>query len=103
MVCHGGMGIVQKSLTAGVPVAVVPFGRDQPEVARRVVQCGAGVSLPSRKLTPERLRVAVREAIGQRAGAQAAGARLRASGGPQRFADEAEELGPARDRVAVAA
>ena len=103
VVCHGGMGIVQKSLTAGVPVAVVPFGRDQPEVARRVVQCGAGVSLPSRKLTPERLRVAVREAIGKRAAAQAAGARLRASGGPQRFADEAEELGPARDRVAVAA
>jgi MGT family glycosyltransferase len=103
VVCHGGMGIVQKSVAAGVPLAVVPFGRDQPEVARRVVECGAGVSLPSRKLTPERLRGAVREAMGKRAAAQAAGARLRASGGPERFADEAEELGPVRDRTAVAA
>ena len=103
VVCHGGMGIVQKSVTAGVPLAVVPFGRDQPEVARRVTESGAGVSLPSRKLTPERLRMAVREAIAKRAGAESAGARLRASGGPERFADEAEELVPARDRSAVAA
>jgi MGT family glycosyltransferase len=101
VVCHGGMGIVQKSVTAGVPLAVVPFGRDQPEVARRVTECGAGVTLPSKKLTPERLRLAVREAIAKRPGAEAAGARLRASGGPDRFADEAEEL--AGDRTLAAA
>jgi len=101
VVCHGGMGIVQKSVTAGVPLAVVPFGRDQPEVARRVSECGAGVMLPSKKLTPERLRVAVREAIARRPGAEAAGARLRASGGPDRFADEAEEL--LGDRAALSA
>jgi MGT family glycosyltransferase len=92
VVCHGGMGIVQKAIAAGVPLAVVPFGRDQPEVARRVVESGAGVVLSSRRLTPARLRGAVREAIAGRAGAQAAGARLRAAGGPARFADEAEEL-----------
>ncbi len=101
VVCHGGMGIVQKSVSAGVPVAVVPFGRDQPEVARRVTECGAGVALPSKKLTPERLRLAVRQAMAKRAGAESAGARLRASGGPERFADEAEEL--AGDRVPAAA
>ena len=33
VVCHGGMGITQKALAAGVPVCAVPFGRDQPEVA----------------------------------------------------------------------
>ena len=92
VVCHGGMGIVQKSVAAGVPLAVVPFGRDQPEVARRVSECGAGVTLPSKKLTPARLRLAVREALARRPGAEAAGTRLRASGGPERFADEAEEL-----------
>lgn len=27
VVCHGGMGIVQKSIAAGVPLVVVPFGR----------------------------------------------------------------------------
>jgi MGT family glycosyltransferase len=105
VVSHGGMGVVQKAMTAGVPVAAVPFGRDQPEVARRVVEAGAGVSLPARRLTPERLRAAVRAAIGMRLGARAAGAALRASGGPARFADEAEELtaAPAAVREAVAA
>src|SRR5204863_6125172 len=38
VVCHGGMGIVTKAASAGVPMVVVPFGRDQPEVARRVVE-----------------------------------------------------------------
>jgi MGT family glycosyltransferase len=92
VVCHGGMGIVQKSVLAGVPSVVVPFGRDQPEVARRVTECGAGVALSPRRLTPERLRHAVRAAIARTPGAKAAGARLAASGGPERFADEAEAL-----------
>ena len=39
VVCHGGMGIVTKAASAGVPTVVVPFGRDQPEIARRVVEC----------------------------------------------------------------
>ena len=28
-ITHGGMGVTQKALAAGVPVCVVPFGRDQ--------------------------------------------------------------------------
>ena len=35
-VTHGGMGVTQKALAHGVPVCVVPYGRDQFEVARRV-------------------------------------------------------------------
>lgn len=35
VVCHAGMGITQKALAHAVPVVAVPFGRDQPEVARR--------------------------------------------------------------------
>ena len=49
VVCHGGMGIVQKAIAAGVPIAAVPFGRDQPEVARRVVEAGAGVAAAGRR------------------------------------------------------
>ena len=56
VVCHAGMGITQKALAHGVPVVAVPFGRDQPEVARRVEVAGAGVRLPARKLTRARLR-----------------------------------------------
>jgi MGT family glycosyltransferase len=92
VVSHSGMGIVQKAVAAGVPIAAVPFGRDQPEVARRVVEARAGVRLRVKHLTPERLRATVREAIALRPQAQAAGARLRASGGGERFADAAEEL-----------
>lgn len=43
VVCHAGMGITQKAPAHGVPVVAVPFGRDQPEVARRVQVAGAGV------------------------------------------------------------
>jgi MGT family glycosyltransferase len=104
VVTHSGMGIVQKAVAAGVPIVAVPFGRDQPEVARRVVEAGAGVRLPARKLTPERLRTAVREALAMRPAAQAAGARLRAAGGASRFADVAEELAgePAPAALSVA-
>jgi MGT family glycosyltransferase len=92
VVCHAGMGIVQKSVAAGVPIAAVPFGRDQPEVGRRIAEAGAGVRLPVRKLSPERLRAAVREAMAMRPSARAAGERLRAAGGAASFADAAEEL-----------
>ena len=43
VVCHGGMGIVQKAVAAGVPIVAVPFGRDQPEVGRRIAESGTGV------------------------------------------------------------
>jgi MGT family glycosyltransferase len=92
VVCHAGMGIVQKSVAAGVPIAAVPFGRDQPEVGRRIAEAGAGVRLPVRNLSPERLRAAVREAMAMRPSARAAGERLRAAGGAASFADAAEEL-----------
>src|SRR5262249_19684932 len=47
VVCHGGMGITQKALAAGVPPCVVPFGRDQFEVAMRVDVAQAGSRLPA--------------------------------------------------------
>jgi UDP:flavonoid glycosyltransferase YjiC (YdhE family) len=68
----------------------VPFGRDQPEVARRVTEAGAGVTVPLKALTPERLRAAVRAARALDVGAAAA--RLRSAGGAERFADAAGEL-----------
>jgi MGT family glycosyltransferase len=98
VVCHAGMGIVQKAMTAGVPIAAVPFGRDQPEVGRRVLEAGAGVRVRVRDLSAERLRAAVREALRMRPSAQAAGARLRAAGDGPRFADVFEELcAPSRE------
>jgi UDP:flavonoid glycosyltransferase YjiC (YdhE family) len=45
VVTHCGHGTVMKALAAGVPLVCVPAGRDQLEVAARVVDVGAGVRL----------------------------------------------------------
>lgn len=100
VVCHGGMGIAQKALAAGVPVCVVPWGRDQNDVAQHVVLAGAGSMVARGQLSPERLRVAVRLARERRAGAQRIAAAFATNGGPARAADVVEELG--RDRHAPA-
>ncbi|MBA3426270.1 MAG: glycosyltransferase [Rubrobacter sp.] len=98
VVCHGGMGITQKALASGVPVCVVPFGRDQLEVARHVVVAGAGSRLPASKLRPDRLRIAVRQAMDKRAGAERIATAFNNTGGPRSAADALEKLGPALSR-----
>jgi UDP:flavonoid glycosyltransferase YjiC (YdhE family) len=92
VVCHGGMGITQKALAAGVPVCVVPFGRDQLEVARHVEISGAGTRLASNQLSPERLRNAVREAMANKPGALRVAEAFRNAGGPAAAADVLEDL-----------
>jgi MGT family glycosyltransferase len=86
-VTHGGMGATQKALARGVPVCVVPFGRDQFEVARRVEVAGAGTRLPAKRLTPEHLREKVRQAMNCREGARRVEAGFVAAGGPRAAAD----------------
>jgi MGT family glycosyltransferase len=96
VVCHGGMGIVTKAASAGVPSVVVPFGRDQPEIARRVTECGAGVTVRPKDLTPEHLRVAVRTARSMSESARQVARRLDPAGSPARFADAALTLLPGK-------
>jgi MGT family glycosyltransferase len=91
-VTHGGMGVTQKALARGVPVCAVPFGRDQLEVARRVEMSGAGTRLPAQRLTPERLRAKVREAMARREGARQIAIAFAAAGGAEAAADAVEEL-----------
>ena len=92
VVCHGGMGVTQKAIAAGVPVCAVPFGRDQLEVARRVEVSGAGVRLPARRLRADRLRGAVEQAIGMRCGAEAVARSFDAAGGGGAAASAVEDL-----------
>jgi UDP:flavonoid glycosyltransferase YjiC (YdhE family) len=92
VVCHGGMGIVQKTLAAGVPLVVVPVGRDQLETARRVEVAGAGVRLSPRRLSPQRLAGAVRAAIELRAGAQRVSRAFASAGGARAAVDAIESL-----------
>ncbi|AXG15014.1 glycosyltransferase [Intrasporangium calvum] len=91
-VTHGGMGATQKALARGVPVCVVPFGRDQLEVAARVVHAGAGTRLASTKLTPQALRDHVRAAMAHKAGAERVAAGYRTAGGAAAGATAVEEL-----------
>ncbi len=93
VVCHGGMGITQKALAAGVPVCVVPFGRDQLEVARHVVEARAGTRLLPGRLDPGRLREAVRTATGRADGARRLAEAFRRAGGAAAAADALESIG----------
>jgi UDP:flavonoid glycosyltransferase YjiC (YdhE family) len=99
VVCSGGIGLVQKSIAAGVPLVIVPRGGDQPEIARRVVEIGAGVSITPERMSRRRLRIAVRDAIVRHDHNPAAASRPRTSGSPTAFADVAEELLPERQRT----
>jgi UDP:flavonoid glycosyltransferase YjiC (YdhE family) len=91
-VCHGGMGITQKSLAHGVPVCIVPWGRDQLDVAVHAEEAGAGVALSRKRLSPERLAEAVDRARKCAAGAARVKAGYEATGGSVRAADALEAL-----------
>jgi MGT family glycosyltransferase len=97
-VTHGGMGTTQKALVRGVPVCVVPQGRDQFEVARRVEVAGCGTRLLPKDLTPARLRHKVRQAMVRTAGARRVAAGYAATGGAAHGADMIEQrlLGPSK-------
>ncbi len=62
VVTHGGHGTVIRALAAGVPLVVLPLGRDQADNAARVVHAGAGVRLSSRA-SVDVIRTAVARAL----------------------------------------
>jgi MGT family glycosyltransferase len=101
VVCHGGQGTTQKALAAGVPVCVVPFSRDQFDVARRVETADAGERLHHRRVNPARLRSAVRAATAKRSGAEAVARGFEAAGGAFAAADAVEEVLASRPAVAA--
>ncbi|MBN9536102.1 MAG: glycosyltransferase [Alphaproteobacteria bacterium] len=77
VVTHGGHGTVMRSLRHGVPLVVLPMGRDQNDNAARVDYHGAGLRLdPS--ASPQMLVEAVRHVVSE-----------------PRFADRAMALGRA--------
>ena len=97
-ITHGGMGATQKALARRVPVCVVPFGRDQFEVARRVQVARCGTRLPANKLTVKRLSTKVQQAMTMTAGARLVAAGFAATGGVARGAEliERRVLGSVR-------
>ena len=90
-ITHGGMGVTQKALARGVPVCVVPHGRDQFEVARRVEVARCGTRLPAKRLTTARLRAEVRRAMTMTDGARRVADGFAATGGVAHGADLIEQ------------
>jgi MGT family glycosyltransferase len=94
MVTHAGQGTVHAALAAGVPLVCLPGGRDQNDVAARVVFHGAGVRAAA-GARAVRLRDVIRRALADdslRAGAQLLADAFAGEDGARRAATEIEEL-----------
>jgi MGT family glycosyltransferase len=93
MVTHGGMNSVNEAMYAGVPMLVVPQGADQPMVARRVVELGAGLSIRTQDATESSVRALARRLLEDprfRAAATTLQVAQHEAGGYRRAADELE-------------
>ena len=62
VLCHGGHGTVMKALAHGLPVVVLPFGRDQKDNGARIEAAGAGLAL-SPGSGPARIAAAIRRVL----------------------------------------
>jgi MGT family glycosyltransferase len=95
VITTGGAGTVLASLSAGVPLVVVPTEWDKPDNAQRVVEAEVGLRLAPRHCTPERLRAAVARVLGEpsfRQNAQRLAAAFARYGGAAQAAELLEGL-----------
>ncbi|PUA39022.1 glycosyl transferase [Paenibacillus elgii] len=89
-ITHAGMNSTSEALYYNVPLVMIPLTSDQPLVAKRVQELGAGITLDKNNLTPVALRAALVEVLGNpayRQQAQVIGESLRQAGGYKRAAD----------------
>ena len=97
VITTGGAGTVLAALNAGVPLLIIPTGWDKPEIAQRVVECGAGLRLSPSRCTPNRLRQAVERILSEPSFCQNAkkmATILGNYGGPSAAADLLIKLSP---------
>jgi len=64
LVSHAGHGVVAKALYYGVPMVLVPWGRDQPGVASRAAALGIAEVLARHDITEPRLSAAIHRVLG---------------------------------------
>jgi sterol 3beta-glucosyltransferase len=96
VVHHGGSGTTAAALAAGRPQVICPFQADQPFWAARMHAAGlAPAARPQRRLTPEGLATAIRQATTDQAMARNAerlGEQIRAENGVARAVKILESL-----------
>src|SRR5262245_7839053 len=96
VVCHGGHGTVMKALAHGLPVMVMPFGRDQKDNGARIEVAGAGLSI-SATASPRRIAAAIRHLLAEpsyRRGAQRMAGVIARDVNADRAVSEMEALAP---------
>jgi UDP:flavonoid glycosyltransferase YjiC (YdhE family) len=95
LVSHAGHGSVMKALWHGVPMVLVPWGRDQPGVADRAERLGVASVIPRGDLSADTIAARVQDvtkSAGYREAAMRHSARLRLTD-PVAVACDALELG----------
>ena len=94
VVTHAGMGTVTRALTCGVPLLCLPMGRDQLDIAARVVHAGAGLRLRA-GASPRAIGGAVKRLLSEpsfREAAHLVGSEMLADAAEDRGASELEAL-----------
>jgi UDP:flavonoid glycosyltransferase YjiC (YdhE family) len=61
VITHCGLNTTLETLTYGLPMVGIPITNDQPGVATRVEHLGAGIKIPVKQLTVDRLRAAIQK------------------------------------------
>jgi len=95
LVTTGGAGTTMAGLRAGLPLVLVPTSWDKPDIALRMVEAGVAVRVSPRRCTPEALRAAVDQVLGDpvyRANARRIAERLAGAPGAAGAADHIEAL-----------
>ncbi|MFC0329763.1 macrolide family glycosyltransferase [Paenibacillus sepulcri] len=87
---HGGMNSSSEGLFFDTPLAVVPVSADQPIVAGRVAELGAGIALKLSEISPAQLRETAKKLLSDPSYKQQAakiGASFREAGGARKAAE----------------
>jgi MGT family glycosyltransferase len=93
-ITHAGIGTINAALTHGVPMVLLPFGRDQPGNAARVEALGAGRVI-DRDTSVDQIRAAVSDVLRDdhlRAGARHMAEIMTGYGGGELAISELERL-----------
>jgi MGT family glycosyltransferase len=90
-ITHGGMNSTNEGLYYDIPLILIPQSVDQPFVANRVAQLGAGIVVEKNKTTPEILKEGVAKILSDnnfKINSEKIGRSLREAGGYKRGVDE---------------
>lgn len=94
-ITHGGMNSTNEGLYYNVPLILIPQSVDQPFVASRVAELGAGIIIEKDKVTPKLLKESVIKLLSDksfRISSEKIGQSLRKAGGFKKDVDEIFKL-----------